>query len=82
MKSFVKVCWHDACDEEKTWVAAADVEAFAQEPCEVVSWGWLVSQTQKYVTLAADYIPGTDTYGRVTKIPKGMLVKIEEFKQE
>jgi hypothetical protein len=83
-KRFVKVRWHDAQDGYSTWVAAEDIPRFTEEPCEVVSWGWLVSETKRYITLAADYIPGPpgETYGRVTKIPRGMVVKIEEFEQE
>lgn len=82
MKPFVKVLWHDACDSEKTWIPDAEVAEFGKEPLEVISWGWLVSKTKQYVTIAADYIADTDTYGRVTKIPTGMCQTIEEFKQE
>lgn len=81
-KKFVRVVWHDAADLEKTWVQPEDIQQFADESCEVVSWGWVVSASKKYITLAADYISETDTYGRVTKIPHGMVVKVEEFKQK
>lgn len=80
-KRFVKVRWHDAQDEGSAWVQAEDLQRFTDELCEVISWGWLVSETKKYITLAADYIPSGDTYGRVTKIPRGMVVKIEEYEQ-
>ena len=81
-KKFVRVVWHDAADLEKTWVGAEDIAQFTNELCEVVSWGWVVSTSKKYVTLAADYIAETETYGRVTKIPRGMVAHIEEFKQK
>lgn len=82
-KPFVKVIWHDAADDGRTWVPAEDIAPFTEEVCEVVSWGWLVggSKKTKYITLAADYI-ADGTYGRVTKIPSGMVVSIDEFKQE
>ena len=82
-KPFVKVIWHDAADEGRTWVPAEDIQAFTDEATEVVSWGWLVcgSRKTKYITLAADYI-ADGTYGRVTKIPTGMIVRWDEFKQE
>lgn len=80
-KRFVKVFWHDAQDEGRTWVPDQEIEAFNDEVCEVISWGWLVGESKKYVTLAADYI-ADGTWGRVTKIPRGMVVKIEEFEQE
>lgn len=80
-KKFVRVLWHDAADLEKTWVQPEDIAQFTNELCEVVSWGWVVGTSKKYVTLAADYIAETETYGRITKIPRGMVAKIEEFKQ-
>lgn len=80
-KKFVRVRWHDAADLEKTWVQPEDIEAFTKEFCEVLSWGWLVSTSKTYLTLAADYIADTDTYGRVTKIPRGMVASVDEFKQ-
>ena len=78
-KRFVKVVWHDAQDEGHTWVPEEDIPAFTEAICEVVSWGYLVGATKKYVTIAADAI--TDgPYGRVTKIPVGMITKLEDFK--
>jgi len=47
----------------------------------VTSWGWLVGSTKTYVTIAADYIKD-GVYGRVTKIPRKMIVKIDEYEQE
>jgi hypothetical protein len=81
-KPFVKVIWHDAADNGHTWVPAEDIQSFTEEITEVTSWGWLVcgSRKAKYIALAADYIKD-GTYGRVTKIPAGMIESIEEFKQ-
>lgn len=81
-KPFVKVIWHDAADDGRTWVPAEDIAGFTEEVVEVISWGWLVggSRKSKNITLAADYIRG-DVYGRVTKIPSKMIVSIAEFKQ-
>lgn len=79
-KRFVKVVWHDAQDEGHTWVPEGDIQPFTESLCEVISWGWLVGESKKYITLAADYIED-GVYGRVTKIPRGMVVKIDDFKQ-
>ena len=81
-KPFVKVCWQDACDLHETWVEAEAAQKFGEELAEVVSWGWLISKTPKYVTLAADFIPDSGAWGRVTKIPTKMCQTIEEFKQD
>lgn len=80
-RKFVKVCWHDAQDEGRTWVQDEELQPFTEALCEVISWGWLVGETKKYVTIAADF-SAPSTWGRVTKIPRGMVVKIEEFEQE
>jgi hypothetical protein len=80
-KRFVKVYWHDAQDEAHTWVSDEEIPGFTAALCEVVSWGWLVGETKKYITLAADH-SAPSTWGRVTKIPRGMIVKIEDFKDE
>lgn len=80
-KRFVKITWLDAQDEGHTWVMEADIQPFTEAICKVVSWGWLVGETKKYVSLAADYIED-GVYGRVTKIPRGMIQHIEDFKSE
>ena len=82
-KPFVRVIWHDAQDEGSAWVPEENIPAFTEAVVEVVSWGYLVggSKKSKYVTLAADYIKD-GTYGRVTKVPSGMIVSIQEFKQD
>lgn len=79
-KPFVKIIWHDAQDDGRTWVPEEDIPQFTEDVCEVISWGWAVCSTKLYVTLAADYIKN-DVYGRVTKIPRKMIVSIEEYKQ-
>lgn len=81
-RPFVKVRWHDATDDDRTWLKEAEVLKFGSEPLAVISWGWLMLKTKQYLTLAADHIQDTDTYGRVTKIPMGMVKEIEEFKQQ
>ena len=72
----VRVTWHDASDQKETWLKDADID---DEPYEVVSVGFVVRDTPKYLTLAADTCPGdeTPTWGRVTKIPHGMVQRVE-----
>jgi hypothetical protein len=80
----VKVVWDDAEDpaDGKTWLDAEDVETFSAKSCTVESVGYLVSKTAKYVTLAADRIEGLDHWGRVTKIPVGMIIDLKELGSE
>lgn len=81
-KRLVRVTWDDAEDpaDGKTWMDAEDVASFSKCNCTVQSIGYLVSKTEKYVTLAADWIEGLNHWGRVTKIPTGMIVKQEDLK--
>ena len=82
MKPFVLVRWNDAQDHPDKWVDAADAEAFNNIECEIISGGFLISQTDKYVTIGADYDAVDDDYGRVTKIPQPMIKTIIELQIE
>jgi len=83
-KKLVRVTWLDASDPQgdESWFKESEVLAFGEELCEVVSYGYLISNTKKYLTLAADeVVKGVKepTYGRLTKIPSGMVQTIEEL---
>ena len=85
-KRLVVVTWLDAADPDREsgpWYSEDDIEEFGGSEVEVKSLGWLRSETEKYVTLCADYIINGDetvTWGRPTKVPAKMVVKIEELK--
>ncbi len=75
--TWVKVTWHDACDEKTTWMRAHEIdEAFV----EVKSSGVVVRSTARYLTLAADVSGTSDDpiYGRVTRVPTGMIIAVVE----
>lgn len=83
-KRLVRVTWVDASDPEtnESWYSDKDVDDFSESTCEVVSVGWVKSHTKNYLTLVADYIEGSDgklTWGRPTKVPNGMVQKIEDL---
>ena len=87
-KPFVKVTWLDASDPvtDASWYTEDEVLAFGESLCEVVSFGYVVSRTKLYLTLAADLItkgsgPRT-VYGRITKIPIGMIASEETLIKE
>lgn len=79
MKPLVKAIWNDAQDYARMWVDEEDAEAFGHESCEIISVGFLISKTEKYITLAADWDETDKDYGRVTKIPSSMLISIIEL---
>lgn len=81
-KPLVRITWLDASDSDDVgpWFSDEDMEKFEARSTEVVSVGWLKSETKQYITLAADWyenLDGTHTWGRPTKIPSGMVQKKE-----
>lgn len=76
-KPFVVVKWHDAEDSPVAWSTEEDLQDFATTVCEALSYGYVVKKTRGYITLAADYI-APDTYGRIMKIPRKMIISILE----
>lgn len=83
-KPFVRVVWIDASDPkgDESWYTDAEIDAFGNKACQVVSTGYLKTNTKLYITLVSDYIindDGTITWGRPTKIPHGMAQSIEEI---
>lgn len=83
-KRLILITWTDASDPpgDTSWYSDADVDAFSEKVCEVISVGWVKSETKLYLTLVADYIindNGTTTWGRPTKIPIGMITNREEL---
>lgn len=76
-RSLVVVEWLDAQDHAETWVDTKDAEDFNDIECRVVSVGWLIKKTSKYLTLGSDYDSVDDNYGSVRKIPINMVDKIE-----
>ena len=78
----VKVVWYDTNEtSDSGWVSMA--EAKKDKPCKVASVGWLVNETDKFITIAAD-IDGNDIeedkddlLGRTQCFPKGCIIEIK-----
>lgn len=81
-KPFVAVRWNDAQDHAQKWVDEVDAESFGDTNCEIVSVGFLVTKTDRYLTLAGDWDASDKDYGRVTKIPAGMVSEIVVLTEE
>lgn len=75
-KPIVKIVWNDSQDHKDKWVDEVDAVQFGEELCEIISVGFLVSKTTKYITIAGDWDDVDKDYGRVTKIPMVWLVSI------
>ncbi len=81
MKPLVKVTWWDAKDADETWLKERDAAEFNDKEIAIVSVGFLMSKTDKYVTLAGDWCEEDKTCGCVRKIPIGMVVSFSEVKE-
>ena len=70
--SFVCVVWNDAVsrDEER------DAEDVENEPTMYQTYGWLVKQTDKAVTVCSDVRPADLKFRDRTTIPMGMVIEI------
>lgn len=81
-KPLVRVVWIDAQDHPDKWVDEKDATEFGSVSCVIVSVGFLVSKTEKYVTLAGDWDETDTDFGRVTKIPVAWLISLEDLSVE
>ncbi len=78
-KQLVQILWHDSRDADIAWMTETDAVAYGEEPCEIYSVGYLISKGTKFVTIGADWNPQDKDFGRVTKVPVGMVISIQEL---
>lgn len=75
----VEVIWSDAASNSESWVDLDDIAT----PEQVNTTGFLVKETDVYVTVAASVSTEEDhikTVGNTMTIPKGMIVSRREVK--
>lgn len=75
----VRVSWDDTEEPKGGWQDEAEVATFAAEETLVSSVGFVVSDTDKYLTISGDYIKKLGHYGRVMKIARPQVVSVEEL---
>lgn len=79
----VKITWNDTEDfKGGTWASTEEVLAFSKVLCTIESVGWIVKKSRHYITICSDFSPDPDTHGRVTKIARRMVVKVEPLQVE
>lgn len=75
----VEIIWNDAASNSESWVDLDDVA----EPETVNTTGFLVKETDTFVTVAASVSTMEDfikTVGNTMTIPKGMIVSRREVR--
>jgi hypothetical protein len=76
---FVEIVWDDAASNAETWVTTDAITG----PEQVITRGWLVKETDKYVAIAgsvANEAIENETVGNTMTIPLGMIVSRRELK--
>ena len=74
----VRVSWLDTVEHPSGWYDQEDIKDL--EDCALVhSYGLLLKETEKSVTIVADWIPSSKEFGRSTVIPKGMIEEIVDI---
>lgn len=79
----VRIIWWDAEDAKDTWCEIDIAEAYADTPCEITSYGYLVRRTRAYTVLAGDQAVNSSghlTFGRVTKIPTPWIRSVRRLR--
>ena len=74
----VRVSWLDTVEHPSGWYDKADIEKL-EDVALVHSYGLLLKQSKKSVTLIADFIPESKEFGRSTVIPRGMIEEIVDI---
>ena len=78
LKPMVQIKWLDARDADGTWLTEKEATAFGEELCEIISIGFLISKTDKYVTIGGDFNLSDNDYSRVGKIPSVWVTDLIE----
>ena len=74
----VNVVWLDTNEcSLSAWQSKQDL--LEAEPCTIDSLGYLITENDKFITIAADKDRNNedDLFGRSQVIPRGVIVKIE-----
>ena len=75
---FVRVSWLDTVEHPSGWYDPADIDKI-EDVALVHSYGLVLKETEKSITIVADFIPSTKEFGRSTVIPKGMIEEIVDI---
>ena len=74
----VRIDWEDTIEHQTGWYEQEDIKDLEKPPL-VWSWGLILQEKSDSITLVADWIPESKTFGRGTTVPKGMIKKITDI---
>ena len=74
----VRIDWDDTIEHQTGWYEQEDIKDLESPPL-VWSFGLILKEEEDSVTVVADWIPSSKTFGRGTTVPRGMIKKITEI---
>jgi hypothetical protein len=75
---FVRVSWLDTVEHSSGWYEPEDIDKL-EDVALVHSYGLILKETEKSITIVADIMPISKWFGRSTVIPKGMIEEIVDI---
>jgi hypothetical protein len=75
---FVRVSWLDTVEHPSGWYEPEDINKL-EDVALVHSYGIILKETEKSITIVADIMPISKWFGRSTVIPKGMIEEIVDI---
>ena len=75
---FVRVSWLDTVEHPSGWYEPEDIIKL-EHVALVHSYGIILKETEKSITIVADIMPISKWFGRSTVIPKGMIEEIVDI---
>jgi len=72
---FVRIDWEDTIEHQTGWYEQEDIKDLDPPPL-VWSFGLILKEEEESITVVADWIPKTKSFGRGTTVPRGMIKKI------
>jgi hypothetical protein len=75
---FVRVSWLDTVEHPSGWYEPEDINKL-EDVALVHSYGLILKETEKSITIVADIMPISKWFGRSTVIPKGMIEEIVDI---
>ena len=74
----VRVSWLDTVEHPIGWYEPEDIDKL-EDVALVHSYGIILKETEKSITIVADIMPISKWFGRSTVIPKGMILEIVDI---
>ena len=73
----VKVEWIDSCTSNQNWILLSD--KLDEDVIRITTYGFLIQETEEFVTIAQNYGTNPEQICNLTLIPKGCIKSMVEI---